>query len=90
MFEIHVDGSSNSTKTEGEAGGEARGDWRPEGHVFHTSRQAMIKTYCSTPIKQYMAIWCKTLCKWIEYLRNRWRNKIGCSQEAAAASSWIL
>ena len=29
---------------------------RPEGHVFHTPRQAMIKTYCCTSMK-YMVWW---------------------------------
>ena len=38
-----------TTKPDGEAGGFC-GDRRPEGHVFHTSRQAMIKTYYSTSI----------------------------------------
>ena len=41
-------GTPGTTKPDGEAGGFC-GDRRPEGHVFHTSRQAMIKTYYSTP-----------------------------------------
>ena len=42
-----------TTKPDGEAGGFC-GDRRPEGHVFHTSRQAMIKTYYSTSIRKNM------------------------------------
>ena len=38
-----------TTKPDGKAGGFC-GDRRPEGHVFHTSRQAMIKTY-------FIALW---------------------------------
>ena len=40
-------GTPGTTKPDGVAGGLC-GDRRPEGHVFHTSRQAMIKTYYST------------------------------------------
>ena len=43
-------GTPGTTKPDGEAGGFC-GDRRPEGHVFHTSRQAMIKTYYSTSIR---------------------------------------
>ena len=39
--------------TDGEAGGFC-GDQRPEGDVFHTSRQAMIKTFYSTSIRKIM------------------------------------
>ena len=42
MCEIHGPRASGRHKTL--AGGFC-GDRRPEGHVFHTSRQAMIKTY---------------------------------------------
>ena len=40
-------GTSVTTKSDGEAGGFCV-DRRPEGHVFHTPRQAMIKTFYST------------------------------------------
>ena len=40
-----------TTKPDGEAGAFC-GDLRPKGHVFHTSRQAMIKTYYSTPTRK--------------------------------------
>ena len=43
-------GTPGTTKPDGEARGFC-GDRRPEGHVFHTSRQAMIKTYYSTSIR---------------------------------------
>ena len=43
-------GTLGTTKADGEAGGFC-GDRRPEGQVFHTSRQAMIKTYYSTSIR---------------------------------------
>ena len=44
-------GTPVTTKPDGEAGGFC-GDRRPEGHVFYTSRQAMIKTYYSTSIRK--------------------------------------
>ena len=44
-------GTPVTTKPDGEAGGFC-GDRRPEGHVFHTSRQAMIKTYYNTSIRK--------------------------------------
>ena len=43
-------GTPGTTKPDCEAGGFC-GDRRPKGHVFHTSRQAMIKTYYSTSIR---------------------------------------
>ena len=39
MCEIH------GPRAYGRQAGGFCGDRRPEGHVFHTSRQAMIKTY---------------------------------------------
>ena len=79
-----------TTKPDGEAGGLC-GDRRPEGHVFHTSRQAMIKTYYSTSIRKNMI----QNCSYFTQLKstttaiddsNRQRNKLGlgCSREATA------
>ena len=67
------------------------GDRRPEGHVFHTSRQAMIKTYYSTSIRKNMV----QICSYFTQMKstttaiddsNRRRNKLGlgCSREATA------
>ena len=80
-----------TTKPDGEAGGFC-GDRRPEGHVFHTSRQAMIKTYYSTPTRKKMVQNC---CYFTQKKMstttaiddsNRRRNKIGlgCSREGTA------
>ena len=79
-----------TTKPDGEAGGFC-GDRRPEGHVFHTSRQAMIKTYYSTSIRKNMIQNCgyftqmKSTTTAIDD-SNRRRNKLGlgCSREAIA------
>ena len=79
-----------TTKPDGEAGG-FFGDRRPEGHVFHTSRQAMIETYYSTSIRKNMIQNCsyftqmKSTTTAIDY-SNRRRNKLGlgCSREATA------
>ena len=79
-----------TTKPDGEAGGFC-GDQRPEGHLFHTSRQAMIKTYYSTSIRKTMVQNCsyftqlKSTTTAIDY-SNRRRNKLGlgCSREATA------
>ena len=79
-----------TTKPDGEAGGFC-GDRRPEGHVFHTSRQAMIKTYYSTSIRKNMI----QNCSYFTQMKsthtaiddsNRRRNKLGlgCSWEATA------
>ena len=79
-----------TTKPDGEAGGFC-GDRRPEGHVFHTSRQAMIKTYYSTSIRKNMI----QNCSYFTQIKstttaiddsNRRRNKLGlgCSREATA------
>ena len=83
-------GTPGTTKPDGEAGGFC-GDRRPEGHVFHTSRQAMIKTYYSTSIRMKYG----TNCSYFTQIKstttaiddsNRRRNKIGlgCSREATA------
>ena len=83
-------GTPVTTKPDGEAGGFC-GDRRPEGHVFHTSRQAMIKTYYSTSIRKNMV----QNCSYFTQIKstttaiddsNRRRNKIGlgCSREATA------
>ena len=79
-----------TTKPDGEAGGFC-GDRRPEGHVFHTSRQAMIKTYYSTSIRKNMIQNCSYFTQMKSTTTaiddsNRWRNKLGlgCSREATA------
>ena len=66
-------------------------DRRPEGHVFHTSRQAMIKTYYSRSIRKNMVqnssyfTQMKSTTTAIDD-SNRRRNKLGlgCSREATA------
>ena len=77
-----------TTKPNGEAGGFC-GDRRPEGHVFHTSRQAMIKTYYSTSIRKNMVQNCSYFTQMKSTTTaiddsNRRRNKLrlGCSREA--------
>ena len=79
-----------TTKPDGEAGGFC-GDRRPEGHVFHTSRQAMIKTYHSTSIRKNMIQNCSYFTQMKSTTTaiddsNRRRNKLGlgCSREATA------
>ena len=79
-----------TTKPDGEAGGFC-GDRRPEGHVFHTSRQAMIKTYYSTSIRKNMIQNCSYFTQIKSTMTaiddsNRRRNKLGlgCSREATA------
>ena len=79
-----------TTKPDGEAGGFC-GDRRPEGHVFHTSRQAMIKTYYSTSIRKTMVQNCSYFTQMKSTTTaiddsNRRRNKLGlgCSREATA------
>ena len=79
-----------TTKPDGEAGGFC-GDRRPEGHVFHTSRQAMIKTYYSTSIGKNMIQNCSYFTQMKSTTTaiddsNRRRNKLGlgCSREATA------
>ena len=79
-----------TTKPDGEAGGFC-GDRRPEGHVFHTSRQAMIKTYYSTSIRKNMVQNCSYFTQMKSTTTaiddsNRRRNKLGlgCSREATA------
>ena len=79
-----------TTKPDGEAGGFC-GDRRPEGHVFHTSRQAMIKTYYSTSIRKNMIQNCSYFTQMKSTMTaiddsNRRRNKLrlGCSREATA------
>ena len=79
-----------ATRPDGEAGGFC-GDRRPEGHVFHTSRQAMIKTYYSTSIRKTMVQNCSYLTQMKSTTTaiddsNRRRNKLvlGCSREATA------
>ena len=79
-----------TTKPDGEAGGFC-GDRRPEGHVFHTSRQAMIKTYYSTSIWKNMVQNCRYFTQMKSTMMaiddsNRRRNKLGlgCSREATA------
>ena len=79
-----------ATKPDGEAGGFC-GDRGPEGHVFHTSRQAMIKTYYSTSIGKNMVQNCiyftqmKLTTTAIDDSNRRW-NKLGlgCSREVTA------
>ena len=52
MYEIHCPkGASGTTKSDGEARKFLDGR-NPEGHVYRTSRQATIKIYHSTYIKQ--------------------------------------
>ena len=79
-----------TTNPDGEAGMFC-GDRRPEGYVFHTSRQPMIKTYYSTSIRKNMV----QNCSYFTQIKstttaiddsNRRRNKIGlgCSREATA------
>ena len=79
-----------TTKPDGEAGGFC-GDRRPEGHVFHTSRQAMIKTYYSTSIRKTMVQNCSYFTQMKSTTTaiddsNRRRNKLGlgCSRDATA------
>ena len=79
-----------TTKPDGEAGGFC-GDRRPEGHVFHTTRQAMIKTYYSTSIRKNMIQNCSYFTQMKSTTTaiddsNRRRNKLGlgCSREATA------
>ena len=79
-----------TTKPDGEAGGLC-GDRRPEGHVFHTSRQAMIKTYYSTSIRKNMVQNCSYFTQMKSTTTaiddsNRRGNKLGlgCSREATA------
>ena len=79
-----------TTKPDGEAGGFC-GDRRPEGHVFHTSRQAMIKTYYSTSSRKNMVQNCSYFTQMKSTMTpiddsNRRRNKLGlgCSREATA------
>ena len=79
-----------TTKPDDEAGGFC-GDRRPEGHVFHTSRQAMIKTYYSTSIRKNMVQDCSYFTQMKSTTTaiddsNRRRNKLGlgCSREATA------
>ena len=83
-------GTPVTTKPDGEAGGFC-GDRRPEGHVFHTSRQAMIKTYYSTSIRKNMVQNCSYFTRIKSTTTatdgsNRRRNKLGlgCSREATA------
>ena len=71
--------------------GGPRGDRRPEGHVFHTSRQAMIKTYYSTSIRKNMIQNCSYFTQMKSTTTaiddsNRRRNKLGlgCSREGTA------
>ena len=85
-----------TTKPDGEAGGFC-GDRRPEGHVFHTSWQAMIKTYYSTSIKKNMVQNCSYFTQMKSTTTaiddsNRRRNKLGlgCSREATAPLILIL
>ena len=51
MHEIHGPGAFGTTKPDDKAG-EFCGDRRTECHVFHTSWQAVIKTYHSMPTRQ--------------------------------------
>ena len=83
-------GTPGTTKPDGEAGGFC-GNRRPEGHVFHTSRQAMIKNYYSTSIRTNMVQNCSYFTQMKSTTTaiddsNRRRNKIGlgCSREATA------
>ena len=79
-----------TTQPDGDAGGVC-GDRRPEGHVFHRPRQATIKSYYSTSIRQNMVQNCsyftqiKTTATAIDD-SNRQRNKIrlGCSRGTTA------
>ena len=79
-----------TTKPDGETGGFC-GDRRPKGHVFHTSRQAMIKTYYSMSIRKNMVQNCSYFIQMNSTTTaiddsNRRRNKLGlgCSREATA------
>ena len=67
------------------------GDRRPSCHVFHTSRQAMIKTYYSTSIRKNMIQNCSYFTQMKSTTTaiddsNRRRNKLGlgCSREETA------
>ena len=84
MCEIHGTRASGHHKTR-------RRSRRPEGHVFHTSRQAMIKTYYSTSIRKTMVQNCSYFTQMKSTTTaiddsNRRRNKLGlgCSREATA------
>ena len=79
-----------TTKPDGEAG-RFCGDRRPEGHVFHTSRQAMIKAFYRTSIRKNMVQNCSYFTQMKSTTTaiddsNRRRNKpgLGCSREATA------
>ena len=69
----------------------ARGHPESKGHVFHTSRQAMIKTYYSTSIKKNVVQNCSyftqiksTTTAIDDSLRRRNKIWLGCSREATA------
>ena len=51
MCEIMARGPPITTKPDGEAGGFC-GDRRPEGHVFHTSRQPWLKPIIARPLRK--------------------------------------
>ena len=88
-----------TTKPDGEAGGFC-GDRRPEGHVFHTSRQAMIKIYYSTSIRKNMVQNCSYFTQMKSTTTaiddsNRRRNKLGLGSRCAClldsgGTIWLL
>ena len=72
--ETYGPGPPVTTKPDCEVGGFC-GDQRPEGHVFHTSRQAMIKTYYSKSIRK----------KLVQNNNRRWNKiRLGCPRKATA------
>ena len=90
QYEPTIKGPPVTTKPDGEAGGFC-GDRRPEGHVFHTSRQAMIKTYYSTSIRKNVVQNCSYFTQMKSTTTaiddsNRRRSKLGlgCSWETTA------
>ena len=97
MWNTMARGPPVTTKPNGEAWGFC-GDRMPEGHVFHTSRQAMIKTYYSTSIRKKNLV---QNCSYFTQMEstttaiddsNRRRNKLGLgfSREATAPLIFIL
>ena len=73
-------GPSVTTKPDGEAGGFGR-DRRHEGHVYHTSRQSMIK-----PIKAHPL--CKTMIKRYKIHTNNVNNDGKRRQQSTTGKDW--
>ena len=90
MGEIHDPRASGTTKPDDEPG--RAGDQRPEGHVFHTAGQAVIKTYESTPMRQQYGNMAPNFAKIKSVIddSNRRRNKIGLGFSGVATAPLIL